>query len=875
MLFCRDCEIATVKYDTDLHVEAYHFQGIMQKFPNHFHEYYVIGFIEGGKRHLICKNKEFNIEPGDLLLFNPHDNHTCEQMDEKALDYRRINVQPDIMRKAVFEITGKNNLPYFTPQVVFYSDFVPLLRELHLMIMQEEKDFRKEEISFFLLEQLIEKYTEQGVPPSDTEQSAGIEYGEISLSSGSLPKNGECVLPKAMKSAYRLQQGDMITIRTESGSTALKISGFAANNGICEANFGKCVLIDYHNVPGYGLVTYKLMLKQGADSKAVKTAVQNALIGKDTVDYPSGQSEQILKEVDLLFGTMMGFGFLTLLLGTFLINVTVNEYIRKMRGEISAMKVLGAVKSDIVKLVLSKSFAIGLAGASLGAAVGIGGSFGLIRLVDRSFSGGMNIQPVIKWSIILAIAIGALLFCLLVTVPAALRAANETIMDGFYQFAGISSVSITRIVIAGIFAAVMTAARIFTGQWIFTFAAIIAGIYFIALIAFIPCAQLILRLINRVSPFNGFTVKNNLIKQPRRAINLADLFSFVIAMSVGMILVVNEIADLTDRLEKGEYFGNAVVSTVTGQGISSDILSKIQITEGVAKAYPLYEKELHVGDDDVQVKGFCLDDTNEDRLTRYWGIDMASLQKLEAPDTILVSEKILDDEKMKVGDALAVGSGTDVRSFKIIGSYSTMSNDGKSCIVSDTNFLHTFQNYSIRAVNVFSKSGTGFDTLKTNLTNSVHDKFIQVDSTAEVQEAAKKQYDQFLMLINCMIVVLVATSTLMLVNSISMNQKNSQVALSITKLLGATGRNLVTQSSIEGIIYEVFGTAVGLSAGSALNLVLTASMNHRTAWHLIATFPPDILGVCGVGFIAVVLLAEMISTAFNYRSDYKSILVQE
>lgn len=705
--------------------------------------------------------------------------------------------------------------------------------------------------------------------------SKEIEYGGTSLLSGSLPKNGECVLPEAMKTAYRLHQGDTITIRTESGSTAYKISGFAANAGICEANFGKCILIDYRNAPGSGLVTYKLMLKQGTDSKAVKMAVQNALKGKDTVDYPAGQSEQMLNEVDLLFGTMMGFGFLTLLLGAFLINVTVSEYIRKMRGKISTLKVLGAVKGDIVKLVLSKSFSIGFAGAFLGAAAGVGGSFGLIRLVDRSFSGGMDIQPVIKWSVIFAVTAGALFFCLLVTVPAALRAANETIMDGFQQFAGVSSVSITRIVIAGILAAVMTAARIFTGQWIFTFAAIIAGIYFIALIAFIPCTRLILRLISRISPFNGFTVKNNLMKQPRKAINLAVLFSFVIAMSVGMILIVNEIADSTDRLEKGEYFGNAVVSTVTGQGVSPDILSKVRTADGVDKAYPLYEKELNVGDDDVQVKGFCLDDTNKDRLIRYWGIDTASLQKLSASDTILVSEKILDDEKLKVGDFITVGSGTNVRALKIIGSYSTMSNDGKSCVVSATNFLHTFQNYSIRAVNVFKKDSTGFDTLKTNLTNSIHDKFVQVDSTADVQKAAQKQYDQFLMLIYCMIVVLVAASTLMLVNSISMNRKNSQTALSITKLLGATGHNLVAQSSIEGIIYGIFGTAVGLSAGSSLNLVLTASMNHKTAWHLIASFPPNILGLCGVGFIAVVLLAEMISTTLNYRSDYKSILVQE
>ena len=164
-------EIRTVKYDAQLKVEAYHFQGIMQKFPNHFHEYYVIGFIEKGQRFLSCKNKEYTIEPGDLLMFNPRDNHACEQIDGKTLDYRCINIQPEIMNKAVFEITGKEYLPYFTPQVVFHSELVAVLRELHQIIMEEEKDFRKEEIFFFLLEQLIEEYTEQAMPTENTGQS--------------------------------------------------------------------------------------------------------------------------------------------------------------------------------------------------------------------------------------------------------------------------------------------------------------------------------------------------------------------------------------------------------------------------------------------------------------------------------------------------------------------------------------------------------------------------------------------------------------------------------------------------------------------------------------------------------------------------------
>ncbi len=165
-------EMRIVKYDPELKVEAYHFQGIMQKFPNHFHEYYVIGFIEKGQRFLSCKNKEYTIEPGDLLIFNPRDNHICEQIDGKTLDYPCINIQPEIMSKAVLEIKGEEYLPYFTSQVVFHSELVTILRELHQMLMEEEKDFRKEELFFFLLEQLIEEYTEQAATTATAEQSA-------------------------------------------------------------------------------------------------------------------------------------------------------------------------------------------------------------------------------------------------------------------------------------------------------------------------------------------------------------------------------------------------------------------------------------------------------------------------------------------------------------------------------------------------------------------------------------------------------------------------------------------------------------------------------------------------------------------------------
>ena len=177
-------ETRTVKYDPELKVEAYSFKGIMQKFPNHFHDYYVIGFIESGERCLSCKNRKYTVEPGDLLLFNPRDNHTCEQIDGRTLDYRCINVHPETMSKAAFEITGKDYLPYFSPAVIFHSELASLLRELHMIIMEEEKDFRKEEIFFFLLEQLIEEFSEKGI-----EQSGPEENRETKIICNYLEKN--------------------------------------------------------------------------------------------------------------------------------------------------------------------------------------------------------------------------------------------------------------------------------------------------------------------------------------------------------------------------------------------------------------------------------------------------------------------------------------------------------------------------------------------------------------------------------------------------------------------------------------------------------------------------------------------------------------
>lgn len=151
-------EVKTVVYDEELCIEAYRFEGIVQPFPNHFHEHYVIGFIEDGERRLSCRNEEYTIGKGSILLFNPGDNHACVQTDEGTLDYRGFNINKKTMLDLADEVTGKRELPGFSCSVIYDEEITFYLRALHEMVMNGSKDFGKEEMLLFLISGLIQSY---------------------------------------------------------------------------------------------------------------------------------------------------------------------------------------------------------------------------------------------------------------------------------------------------------------------------------------------------------------------------------------------------------------------------------------------------------------------------------------------------------------------------------------------------------------------------------------------------------------------------------------------------------------------------------------------------------------------------------------------
>ena len=171
----------TVIHDAELQIEAYRFRGMTRPFPSHFHAYYVFGLVEKGTRRLTCRNQEFAIRPGDVLLFQPGDSHGCTQMDGGTLDYRGLNLSQEGMQAWTEEITGRRTLPGFTQTVIREEETACYLRRLHQGILSGAPEFDREEALLLFLTRLLQDYgqpVEAAVPECRAEVELACAFLE-------------------------------------------------------------------------------------------------------------------------------------------------------------------------------------------------------------------------------------------------------------------------------------------------------------------------------------------------------------------------------------------------------------------------------------------------------------------------------------------------------------------------------------------------------------------------------------------------------------------------------------------------------------------------------------------------------------------------
>ena len=87
-------------------VEFVTLEGIVQPFPLHFHDFWTIGQMVGGRRRMTCRGEVHDLGPEDFVLFGPGEVHGCKPLDDAPLMYRSVVAPVGLLAQAFAESHG-------------------------------------------------------------------------------------------------------------------------------------------------------------------------------------------------------------------------------------------------------------------------------------------------------------------------------------------------------------------------------------------------------------------------------------------------------------------------------------------------------------------------------------------------------------------------------------------------------------------------------------------------------------------------------------------------------------------------------------------------------------------------------------------------
>lgn len=186
------------KYDTQLNIEAYSFEGIYSTFPMHFHNFYVIGFIEEGIRNLICNGTKQTIQKGDILILNPKDCHECRQINDDKLLYKALNIPIQTF------INISNKPIRFFDYIIKNDELYSSLSLLYKIITTDSNNSNKQKLLNNIIQSLINYCKidfKEPLKPSQKRDFDIFEYINKNFSK-KLTLNDLCKYSKMSKSTF-------------------------------------------------------------------------------------------------------------------------------------------------------------------------------------------------------------------------------------------------------------------------------------------------------------------------------------------------------------------------------------------------------------------------------------------------------------------------------------------------------------------------------------------------------------------------------------------------------------------------------------------------------------------------------------------------
>jgi putative ABC transport system permease protein len=671
--------------------------------------------------------------------------------------------------------------------------------------------------------------------------SSGLPDGLESLTylEGHKPRGPtEASIDKAAAESSGLRLGEQIKIIGQGSARSFRLVGFTR---LGSASFGGASIAQV-TLPVAQRLTHKAgrfdQISVAADSGVSATVLKRRI----KREMPSGvrvetakesadrSSEEIRDNLSFLQTFLLVFGFIAILVGSFVIFNTFSITVAQRVSEFGMLRTLGASRRQILSSVVAEALAIGV----LGAIVGVAAGFLVAKLLNALLEAfGVDLpttgQVLESRTVVVALLVGIVVTLLSSLVPA-IRSTRVPPIAAMHAFS--PPPTRRRRIVLALVAILLGAAGLaavllglFGNASAGTRAGLIGGgavviVFAVSLFSprlVPPLATIAGWPLERIRRLTGRLARENAQRNPGRTATTAaalmiglTVVAFVTVFAAGLKSSVAQIVD-------ENFAGGLVIQNSDGfSPIPNGAATAARKVPGVELVATIRsaQAKLLAGGVGAHVSAPTPDVEKAIRLEWKKG-GPATLRNLSNGQAIL-SDSFASEHGLEVGDHFRLLSQTRKRpSFEVVGTLSSKLDVLGSVLITQGALAHEFSQTQDTIDFVETEAGANEAKVQALLTRGAEVAFptAEVLNQGELKENREEQVDNLVNLVYALLILAIVISLFGIANTLALSIHERTRELGMLRAIGMSRRQVRTMIRYEAVITALIGAILGIVLG--------------------------------------------------------------
>ena len=690
----------------------------------------------------------------------------------------------------------------------------------------------------------------------------------VSLAAGRLPAEGadELVVSEKVARTLGAELGDPVQTSTAGGPVVLMTVGILQPVGIGNLdNVAFTSLSTARRVHGQpDAVTQVAMSLEDGTATDEWLDEHRDLAPDGVVLTDSGEALRLFREqLGALSSAMTVLGGGLLLIGAFLIYLTLSMSVAERTRLYGTLRSLGATRPQVRRVVYAEALTIGGVGTALGLLLGIAVAAGLRAATDRLLSlfggPGLTLTP---WVFVVSAAVGVGVSLLSAMVPArraaridpaaAVRAtdADPPMRAGLRTFAAILT----------LFGAIVITRPSFTAVLL---GMVLLGVGAVRLVPFIiqPMAGAVAPVVARLSRVGGRVAVQHLHAERTRSAYTLALVMLVMTLAVAILSIYSSFTSSLDR-QLDATLGDAI-SVEAGSSFDEEFVAAVADVDGVQAVTPDRSATASYLDQQgaaVDVFVRAIDPAtyfDVGSLLFTEGDEASTAAVLAAKDAVVLPAPTAERLEVGRGDSVTIQTLAGRRELEVA-AVAELSNIPAELIVG-VRSAPLFGALQIEGVLVLPEAGVDDDVLRDRIEADLGDRATFIVVTGDEYRAdTRKQIgggvNSFFLLLGLAAIV----GTFGLANTMAVSVTARYREIGVLRAIGARRRHIRGMAITEALLLAVTALVLALPLGMLVSLPLLRitreqlgdlTVHHRMPWSVVP-FMAAVATVVAVGSAA-------------------------